>query len=99
MAGPPAHKNSLTCCRATAARCQHTVVADSRAALRQIFSAYCELLKAVRQFKYVGYDVSYYNNDTPAVRRNIKKDRWTWGQFQKVIEKEEVPSRVADISR
>ena len=34
--------------RATAARRQHSVAAESRASLRQIFSAYGELLKAVR---------------------------------------------------
>ena len=56
---------------------------------------YGELLKVVRQFKYLGRVVSYDGNDTPAVRRNIKKARLTWGQFPKVLEKEEVPPRVA----
>ena len=54
-----------------------------------------ELLKTVRKFKYLGRIVSCNDNDTTAVRRNIKKARWTWGQFWKVIKKEEVPPRAA----
>ena len=61
--------------QATAARRQHSVAAESRAALSRTFSAYGETLKSVRQFKYLGRIVSYDNNDTPAIRRNIKKAR------------------------
>ena len=86
---------SQTCRRETAARRQHAVAVESRAALLRTFSMYGELLKVVRQFKYQGRVVSYDGNDTPAVRRNIKKARLTWGQFPKVLEKEEVPPRVA----
>ena len=38
-------------------------------------SAYGELLKSVRQFKYLGRIVLYDDNGTPAIRRNIKKAR------------------------
>ena len=54
-----------------------------------------KLLKAVRQFKYLGGIMSYYEYDTSAVRRNIKKARRTWRQFWKVLEREEVPPRMA----
>ena len=53
------------------------------------------MLKSVRQFKYLGRIVSYDENDTPAIRRNIKKARWQWGQFRKVLERDAVPPRVA----
>jgi hypothetical protein len=52
-------------------------------------------LKSVRRFKYLGRIVSYDDNDTPAIRRNIKKARRQWGQFWKVLERESVPPRVA----
>jgi len=94
-AGTPAHENSLTCRRATAARRQHAVAAASKVALRQSFTTYGETLQTVRRFKYLGRIVLYDDNDTPAVRRNVKKARRTWGQFRKVLEKEEVPPRVA----
>ena len=49
----------------------------------------------VKQFKYLGRIVSYDDNDTPAIRRNIKKARRQWGQFRKVLERDSVPARVA----
>ena len=77
-----------------AAKRQHVVVAESLAALDRSFSAYEEILNSVRQFKYLGRIVSYDDNDTPAICRNIKKARWQWGQFSKVLERESVPPRV-----
>ena len=49
----------------------------------------------MRQFKYLGRIVLYDDNDTPAIRRNIKKAGRQWGQFRKVLERESVPPRVA----
>ena len=66
----PAHE--ATCRRATAAKRQHAVAAESRAALDRTFSAYGEILKSARQFKYLGCIVVYDDNDTPAIRRNMK---------------------------
>ena len=71
------------------------MAAESLAALRQTFSAYDKVLSCVRQFNYLGRIVSYDDNDTPAIRRNIKKARRQWGQFRKVLERELVPPRVA----
>ena len=62
------------------------MVAASRAALDRTFSTYGEVLKLVRQFKYLGRIVSYEGNDTTAICRNIKKARRQWGQFRKVLE-------------
>ena len=39
--------------------------------------------------------MSYDDNDTPAIRRNIKKARRQWGQFRKLLERDSVPARVA----
>ena len=33
--------------------------------------------------------------DTPAMRRNLKRARKTWGRLRKVLEKEEVSPKVA----
>ena len=74
-AGTPAHEASATCVRAAAARRQYVMAAASHVALDRTFSAYGEVLKSVRQFKYLGRIVSYDDNDTPAIRRNIKKAR------------------------
>ena len=42
-----------------------------------------------------GRVVSYDDNKTSAVRHNTKKARRTWRQFWKVLEREEVPPRMA----
>ena len=68
-AGTPAHESLATC--------------RSRAALDRTFMSYREVLKLVQKFKYLGSIVSYDNNDTPAIRRNIKKAWRQWGQFMK----------------
>ena len=49
----------------------------------------------MRLCKYLGRIVSHDNNDTPAIRCNIKKARRQWGQFRTVLERKSVPSRVA----
>ena len=97
-ADTPAHKASATCVRTKAAQRQHAVAAVSRAALGRTFSVYAEVLKSVRQFKYLGRIVSYDDNDTPAIRHNIKKARRQWGQFRKVLERDSVPPRMAGMS-
>ena len=60
-------------------RRQHAVAAESLVALRQSFSAYDKILNCVLQFKYLGRIVSYGDNDTPSIRRSIKKARRQWG--------------------
>ena len=66
-AGTPAHEASATCKRATAARRQYAVASASRPAMDRTFTAYGEVLKSVKQFKYLGRIVSYDDNDTPAI--------------------------------
>ena len=39
--------------------------------------------------------MSMDDNDVPAMRRNLKKARRTWGRLRKVLEKEEVVPKVA----
>ena len=72
-AGKPSHETSKTCRNMTAARRQHAVTAQGKGALRQFFTAYGEPLRQVSQFKYLGRVVSCEDNNTPAVRRNIKQ--------------------------
>ena len=73
---------------------QRAVATQGKAALRQTFTAYGEPLKRVQQYKYLGRIVSYDDNDTPSVRKNIKRSRRTGGQLRRLLEKEEVPPRV-----
>ena len=49
----------------------------------------------MEQFKYLGRVKYMDDTDVPAMRRNLKKARKTWGRLRKVLEKEEVSSKVA----
>ena len=55
-----------------AARRQHAVAAQGKAALRQTFTAYGEPLRQVSQLKYLGSVVSYKGSDASAIHRQIK---------------------------
>ena len=74
---------------------------QAAAAARRRFRAYKwdpardSALRNVEIFKYLGRVVSNDDCDTPAIRRNLKKARATWGRLQKVITQEAVPPRVA----
>ena len=93
--GMPTHENSKTCKQMAAMRRQHAMAAQGKADLEEIFTAYGDELKHVRQFKYLGRIMSHDDNDTPAMRRNLKRARRVWGQFWRALEKEEVPPRIA----
>ena len=58
---------------------------------------YSDTLKRVDQVKYLGRIVSFDDNDTPAVHRNIKHAWKVWGKFCRVLDKEEVPPSVEGI--
>ena len=79
----------------TAQQRQHKFAAASAAALQHTFMAYNDELRRVEQFKYLGRVMSMGDNDVPVMRHNLKKARKTWGRLRKVLEKEEVSSKVA----
>ena len=92
----PTHESSNTCMQMTAAHRHHAVAAQEMPPyVNPSPHTYDKSLKAVRQFKYLGRIVPYDDNDTPAVRGNIKRAPRVWGQFQRLLKKEKVPPRVA----
>ena len=74
-----------------AQRRQHLVAAKGARALERTFTAYGDSeLRRVEQFKYLGRLLSFDDNDTPVIRRNIKRARQVWGRISKVIAKDSV---------
>ena len=67
------HEQSFQCKGMYAARVKHAAAANSVEANNCIFSAYREELENVEVFKYLGRMVSADNNDTHAIRGNLKK--------------------------
>ena len=81
-----------------ARRRQHLVAAEGARALTRTFTAYGETeLRRVERFKYMGRVLSYNDSDTPAIRRNLKRERQVWGRISTVIAKDSVPTPIANM--
>ena len=93
--GSARHRNSELCRRRMEQREQHAAAQAGARALEQNFTAYGEELRKVEQFRYLGRLLSFDDNDTPAIRRQLKRARGQWARISKVIGKEEVPGPVA----
>jgi hypothetical protein len=74
-------------------------VAAKRAhlALQQLFTAYSDELERVEVFKYLGRLLAYNNNDTQAVRGNIKKAQGVWARLSRMIRSENASPRVCGV--
>ena len=95
VVGTPAHEGSKTCRRMTAMRRQYEVATEGVRAAAHRFTAYGEDgLRNVLRFKYLEWIVSHDDNDIPAMRRNLKRARATWGRVSKILNRQEVPAPV-----
>jgi hypothetical protein len=66
-------------------------------ALRQTFTAYGKELERVEVFKYLGRLLAYNDNDTQAVRNNLKKAQSVWARLSCTIRAENASSHVCGI--
>ena len=69
------HQSSKTCKEMHTAKLQRKAVSDSAKALEAKFFAYGVELERVEVFKYLGRLIAYDDEDTQAVRGNLKKAR------------------------
>jgi hypothetical protein len=94
--GTPAHEGTKTCRRMTAQRGQHVVAAaDMRAASHRFMAYGADELRSVERFCYLGRLLSHDDNDVPAMRRNLKLARATWGWILKILTRKEVRAPVS----
>ena len=93
-AGTPEHLASRTWRELTAQQRQHEVAAASAATLWHTFMVYDAELRRAEQSKCLERVISMDDDDVPAMRHNLKKARKTWVRLRKVLEKEEVSSKV-----
>ncbi len=67
------HYETAICRDGVARKEQHAAAERAHLALQQMFTAYDGELKRVEVFKYLGRLLAYNNNDSQAVRGNLKK--------------------------
>jgi hypothetical protein len=91
------HYETALCKDGVARKAQHAVAECAHLALRQMFTAYNKELERVEVFKYLGRLLAYSNNDTQAVRGNLKKARSVWARLSHTIRAENAPPRVCGV--
>ena len=89
------HEQSQYCRDGWAKTQQYTAAENSARALEHSFSAYGEELERVEVFRYLGRLLSYDDNDSQALRSNLRKARKCWGRLQRVLRAENASPRVS----
>ncbi len=62
-----------------------------------MFSAYGEGLERVEVFKYLGRLLAYNDNDSQAMRANLKKARKSWARVSRVLRAENASPKVCGV--
>jgi hypothetical protein len=91
------HYETALCKDGVARKVQHAAAERAHLALSQMFTAYGEELERVEVFKYLGRLLAYNDNDTQAVRNNLKKARDIWARLSRTIRAENAPPRVRGV--
>jgi hypothetical protein len=91
------HYETALCKDGVARKVQHAAAEHAHLALSQTFTAYGEELERVEVFKYLGRLVVYDNNDTQAVRGNLKKTCSIWARLSGTIRAENASPRVCGV--
>jgi hypothetical protein len=76
---------------------QHEAAETTRVALVQSFTAYGDKLERLEVFKYLGRLLAYNDNDTQAMRANLRKARKSWGQVFCVLRAENALPKVCGV--
>ncbi len=76
---------------------QHEAAETARVALAQSFTVYGDELERVEVFKYLGRLLAYDDNDTQAMRGNLKKSRKSWGQVSRILRAENASPKVCGV--
>jgi hypothetical protein len=91
------HHETALCKDGVARKVQHVAAERTHLALRQTFTAYGEELEGVEVFKYLGRLLAYDNNDTQAVRNNLKKAQGIWARLSRTIRAENASPHVRGV--
>ncbi len=69
----------------------------TRVALTQLFTAYGDELERVEVFEYLGWLLAYDDNNTQAMRGNLKKARKSWGRVSCILRAENASPKVCGV--
>ncbi len=90
----PRHWLSKECHVGVERRRQQEAVVTAALALCQQFTIHSNVLERVEVYKYLGWMMAQNNNDTQAVRAQLRKAHATWARVGKVLWGENTPPTV-----
>jgi hypothetical protein len=91
------HQRTQLCQEGWDKKVQHEAAETARVALTQLFMAYGDELERVEVFKYLGRLLAYNDNDTQAMRGNLKKARKSWGWVSHILRAENASPKVCGV--
>jgi len=91
------HYDTAMCKGGVARKEQHAAAERAHLSLQQTFTAYGEDLERVEVFKYLGRLLAYDDNDSQAVRGNLKKARGVWARLSRTMRAENASPRVCGV--
>jgi hypothetical protein len=91
------HQRTWLCREGWERRKQHEAAEAARVALARTFTAYREDLERVEVFKYLGRLLAYDDNDSQAMRANLKKAHKSWARVSRVLRAENALPKVCGV--
>ena len=82
-------------CRTGAKRkIRRLAAAEGEVATERAFHAYGKRMQSVTEFRYLGRVMTRTDDDWPAVARNLRKVRVTWGRLARILGREGADPKV-----
>jgi hypothetical protein len=91
------HQRTQLCREGWDKKVQHEAAETARVALTQSFTACGDELERVEVFKYLGRLLAYDDNDTQAMRGNLKKALKSWGRVSRILRAENASPKVCGV--
>jgi hypothetical protein len=82
------HRGSKNCAKLAKRRNDLAQRERQTAAASHVFTVDGTPIKKVTEFKYLGRIVEENDDDTPAIRRNLKRARTQWGRFSRLLRRQ-----------
>ena len=97
FASAPNHERTATCRAGAEKREQHRRAEEAAQAMEETFTAYGVELEQVEVFKYLGRQIRNDDNDTQAIRVQLRKARGVWGRLSRMMRSENASPRVCEL--
>ena len=89
------HLDTIQCRAGAERKIRRLAVAEGEAETERDFNAYGRRVKSVKEFRYLGRILTSTDDEWPAVTRNLKRARATWGRLARILGREGADPKVS----